>query len=458
MERVAAGRLAVGCVAAALGLTVLLALLGPSALQPRLTGAGWVPFFVDAGLPGWTAIGLAAAVVVVGTAGVLLGLYGAPSLRVLRWLGVAAVLLLAFLPPIGSSDHLNYAAYGRLVTLGHDPYSVTPDRFPADPVLGAVEEWAATPSVYGPVTTGVQAFASFVGGDSVRLTVFVMALVNAAAFLAVAWMLGSRGVVLWTANPLVVYHLVAGVHADTLAIALVVAALVTRFKGVFLGLGVAAKVTVGVVALGVAWESRRNLGRLALVTATALAVSGVAYWLAGARSFDQVFNASKMVSLATPWSVVKAGLQTAVGPGSYQVWIQAGSLILFAVLAALLLRALAPLDAPRVAVALAVAWLFSAAYALPWYDGLAFALLALVPRSWLDYVMVARISLLSLAYLPARQFDQPTGSEWLVDVVRSQVVPWLLLGVVVFLLVRLPRVSAVRPLSVPSPESRSPSR
>ncbi len=458
MERVAAGRLAVWCVAAALGLTVLLALLGPSALQPRLTGSGWLPVFFDAGLPGWPVIGLGAAVVVFGTAGVLLGLYGAPSLRVLRWLGVVAVLLLAFLPPIGSSDHLNYAAYGRLAALGHDPYSVTPDRFPGDPVVGAVEEWATTPSVYGPVTTGVQALASLVGGDSVRLTVFVMALVNAAAFLAVAWLLGSRGVVLWTANPLVVHHLVGGMHADTLAIAFVVAALVTRFKGVFLGLGVAAKVTVGVVALGVAWELRRNLGRLAVVAATALAVSGVAYWLAGPHSLGQVLNASKMVSLATPWSVVKSGLQAVIGPGSYQVWIQIGSLLLFAALAALLLRALAPLDATRVAVAFSVAWLFATPYALPWYDGLAFALLALVPRSWLDYVLVARISLLSLAYLPARQFDQPAGSEWLVEVVRSQVVPWLLLVVVVFLLVRLPRVSAVRPPSVPSPESRSPSR
>lgn len=458
MERVAAGRLAVGCVAAALGLTVLLGLLGPSALQPRLTGAGWVPFFVDAGLPGWTAIGMAAAVVLFGTAGTLLGLYGTPSLRVLGWLGVGTVVVLAFLPPIGSSDHLNYAAYGRLLNLGHDPYSVTPDRFPGDPVLGAVEEWAATPSVYGPVTTGVQALAGLIGGDSLRLTVFVMAVVNAAAFLAVAWMLGSRGVVLWTANPLVVFHLVAGMHADTLAVAFVVAALVTRFKGVFLGLGVAAKVTVGVVALGVAWELRRNLGRLALVAGTALAVCGVAYWLAGPHAFDQVLNASKSISLATPWKLVQYGLQGVFGSGAYRVWIQIGSLVLFAALAALLLRALAPLDAARVAVAFSVAWLFSTPYALPWYDGLAFALLALVPRSWLDYVMVARISLLSLAYLPARQFDQPAGSQWLVEVVRAQVVPWLLLGVVVFLLVRLPPGSAVRPPSVPSPGSRSPSR
>ncbi len=368
-------------------------------------------------------------------------------------------MVLAFLPPIGSSDHLNYAAYGRLLNLGHDPYSVTPDRFPGDPVLGAVEEWAATPSVYGPVTTGVQALASFIGGDSLRLTVFVMAIVNAAAFLAVAWMLGSRGVVLWTANPLVVFHLVAGMHADTLAIAFVVAALVTRFKGVFLGLGVAAKVTVGVVALGVAWELRKNLGRLALVAATAFAVCGVAYWLAGPHSFDQVLNASKSISWATPWKLVQYGLQEVFGSGAYRVWIQIGSLILFAALAALLLRALAPLDAAR-----GSRWRSRSRGCSPrptrcpgmtgsrsrcwrWFRGRGST------TSWSPGSRCCRS-----AYLPARQFDQPAGSEWLVEVVRAQVVPWLLLGVVVFLLVRLPRGSAVRPPSVPSPESRSPSR
>lgn len=97
--------------------------------------------------------------------------------------------LLAFLPPSGSADHLNYAAYGRLVTLGQDPYAITPATLPGDPVTGAVEEWAGVTSVYGPVATAVQALASLVGGDSVRLTVFVMAVVNAATFIGTALLL-----------------------------------------------------------------------------------------------------------------------------------------------------------------------------------------------------------------------------------------------------------------------------
>ncbi len=80
-----------------------------------------------------------------------------------------------------------------------------------------------------------------------------------------------------------------------------------------------------------------------------------------------------------------------------------------------------------------VAWLFAAPYALPWYDGLAFALLAIVPATALDGFVVARLAVLSLAYLPARQDGQPPDLGWLVTVVRAQVVPWILLALTVAL-------------------------
>ena len=78
------------------------------------------------------------------------------------------------MPPVGSGDHLNYAAYGRMVVTGSDPYVTTARDLPADPVTRAVQDWRSTPTVYGPVATAQQAFASLIGGTSVRLTVFVM--------------------------------------------------------------------------------------------------------------------------------------------------------------------------------------------------------------------------------------------------------------------------------------------
>ncbi|MFC4011626.1 glycosyltransferase 87 family protein [Nonomuraea purpurea] len=443
-------------IAASVLLTILLGVLGPSAMVPTLPGPSWQPPFSLTTRPGgYLVIALGAAAIVLGGAGLAAGFAALArgwTFRADLWVGagIAAVVVLAFLPPSGSADHLNYAAYGRLAVLGHDPYTVPPEQLGGDPVAGAVEEWRGVTSVYGPVATAVQALAAVVGGDSVRLIVFVLAAVNAAAY-AVTGLLLFRSAagddarqrqvaLLWAANPLMIYHLSAGMHVDTLAIACMVAALVCgaagrhAASGLLLGIGVGVKATAGLVALGPAWELRRSPRSLAIVTACAVAVAGIAYAVAGPQVLNQVGAAGRRVSLAVPWSLMKRGLQHAFGPGAYTVWIQVGSLLLMAVLVVLLLRAFsraqhrAP-QAAEVAVAVVVAWLFSSAYALPWYDGLAFALLALAFQPGLAAFMTARVSVLSLAYLPARQAGQPPGArEWLVDGVRANIVPWLLLA------------------------------
>ncbi|WP_244312614.1 polyprenol phosphomannose-dependent alpha 1,6 mannosyltransferase MptB [Microbispora hainanensis] len=477
-----AARLAPAAGGLSIVLTITIGVLGPSAMVPYLPGPSWQPpYSLDLAPGGHLVIALAAAALLLGTAGLALGLAypgRMPRARTLVVAGCAAAAVLAFLPPSGSADHLNYAAYGRMAALGDDPYATVPADLPADPVIGRVEEWRNTPSLYGPVATAVQALASHVGGDSVRLTVFVMALVNAAAFVAVGLILHRatagdpvrqrRAALLWTVNPLLVYELVAGMHLDTVAIAFVLAGLVAR-RGVLLGLGIAVKATVGVVALGTAWELRRSPRRLALVAGLAALTVLVAYLLAGPHSLDQLLNASKSVSLATPWKLVQRALQGVFGPGAYRAWIQAGSLLLLAALAFFLLRGrpAAGREGPVVALAVAVAWLFATPYALPWYDGLGFALLALVAWPGLEAFLVARLAVLSLAYLPARQADQPGDLGWLVDVVRGWVAPSLLLALTIALLwwaarsaarVRTPPAPAAPRPSGPSPGSRSPSR
>ncbi|MFF0312551.1 hypothetical protein ACFYSC_34415 [Streptosporangium sp. NPDC004379] len=455
-------------------LTVLIGLLGPSAMVPALPGPAWQPpYSLGARPDGHLVIVMAAAAIVLGG----LGLAGAlrarsgPAPRLLLVAGCATAGLLALLPPSGSADHLNYAAYGRLAALGLDPYAVTPAGLPADPVTGAVEEWAGVTSVYGPVATAVHALASLVGGDSVRLTVFAMAAFNAAAFIGTALLLHRftradavlcrRAALLWAANPLMIYHLAAGMHVDTLAVACMVAALVAHAagnaaragavpggpavsggsvisggwwragSGVLLGLGIGVKLNAGLVALGPAWELRRSPRRLAVVAGTATATVLLTYGLAGPHVLDQVGAASKKVSLATPWQLVKTGLQAAFGPGAYSSWIQLGSTLLLACLAWLVLRATPRATAPAVAAALVAAWLFAAPYALPWYDGLAFALLAMAGgASWpaLETFVLARTVVLSLGYLPAREAMRPADLLWLKTLLRERVVPWSLLA------------------------------
>ncbi|WP_143020380.1 hypothetical protein [Sinosporangium album] len=459
------GLLAMIAMGASVLMTVAIGLLGPSAMVPRPPGPAWhPPYWLNAAPPPHLVVGVAAASIVLGALGLGAALSAARrgGLAGARWFlvaGCAAVGLLALLPPSGSSDHLNYAAYGRIAALGLDPYAMSAADLPHDPVAGAVEEWRTTTSVYGPAATAVQALASAVGGESVRLTVFTLALVNAAAFIGTSLLIHRftrgdlRATLLWAANPLLIYHLAAGMHIDTLAIACVCAALVAGAygagrggaglpayrhagSGVLLGLGIGVKINTGLVSLGPAWELRRRPGSLALVAGAAtLTVAGL-YALAGRHAFDQVSAAGKMVSLATPWSLVKRWLQLVFGSGAYALWIQIGSLLLLVALAWLLFRVLRDTAgrATTVSAVMVVAWLLAAPYALPWYDGLAFALVALVPATALDGFLVARLAVLSLAYLPARAVGQPPDLWWLTEVVRKEVVPALLLALTAALL------------------------
>ncbi|TDD24229.1 DUF2029 domain-containing protein [Nonomuraea diastatica] len=480
-------------------------------MVPALTGPAWQPpYSFDVRPDPHLMIAMAAAALVLGGLGLLLALSLTRNLRVHPGLARSAVMIgclaagvLAFLPPSGSGDHLNYAVYGRMVTLGVDPYTHGAVDLPGDPIAGAVEEpWREEPSVYGPVATALQAAASWVGGDSLRLTIFVLALFNAAAFIVTGLLIDRfasddparrlRAALLWTANPLLLYQLVAGMHVDTLAIACMVAALLSRARpaasGVLLGLGVAIKINAGLVALGPAWELRRRPARLALMAGCALAVVVAGYAIVGTAAIEPMTRTSKAISHASFWKLVQGWLQSVVGTGSaYRGEIQVGSLLVLALVAWSLFRLASGaaagragtqagpdlgsrigwarggvpdgggLEAPAVATVLVVAYVFATPYILPWYDGLALGLLALVGASALDGFVVAHLLVLSLAYLPARVESQPQDLEWLRTVLRPQLA-WALLALTVALLVwawraagraRTPPASAARRPSTP---------
>jgi hypothetical protein len=460
-----------GLVLAAAGLAcfLLVAFLGPSVMEPALPGGrGQPPYSLVAHPSPYLVIALTAVGVLLTAAGLALCLSAARRgwrfrPRVLLIAGAIAAAAFVLMPPVGSSDHLNYAAYGRMAATGHDPYATTARDLPADPVARAVQDWKDTPTVYGPVATAQQTFASMIGGTSVRLTVFVMSLTNALAFLAIGLLLQRaargdpgrelRAALLWAANPLLLFELVSGAHNDVLAIAFAVAGLVVFARpgertvarclltGALIGVGAAIKVNVAIAGGGPALvllsecarERSRAVIRLAGLAAAAAAVTAGAYLLAGPHSLDQLNRASQSVSLATPWHLL-------AGPGGGLVAtiprhiVQLGSALLTVLLAVLLLRALSRSQdttprAFRIAAALALAWLFAAPYALPWYDGLGWALIALLPWSRFDGLLLARTSVLALAYLPARDprlAGLPHDLGWLITVVRAQITPWVL--------------------------------
>ena len=531
-----AGRAGLAATAVSITLTLAVALAGPSVMEPALPGgrggpggAGQPPWAFGLHLSPQATVSLAAAALAAGTAGLGLCLHAlrrgwTVSPRIVLAAGLLAATALALAPPFGSSDHLSYAAYGRMVVTGHDPYRTTPAMLArlGDPVGRAVQDWRTSPSVYGSLATGGQALASWIGGTSPRLTVFALSLLGLAAFAATGLLLhaltgGSRvrqlrAGLIWTLNPLLLQVLVAGAHVDSQAIVFCAAAIAVfswgqagqgpaRFgpaavAGVFTGLAFAVKLSFVLVAGGLvvaallAWWPRGGPGQagrlrqplrtrwgpLVLaaggVTAGFLVTAAAAFLPWGVASLGPALRAGSYVSIGSPWRWVRSGLQLLVGEASANDLVRAAAIMLAAALLALFLRPLlslaggagpgsrggsvgtaapgvpapGPVGLPVLAAGssfvIGFAWLVAWPYVLPWYDGLAWALLALLPWAalpWaaLDWLVLARTAALAFGYLPARGIAMPAGLGWLQSVVRTVVTPAILLAVTVLLVLVL---------------------
>ena len=530
-----AGLVAIGVSVAC---TFAVAVAGPSVMEPVLPGwAGSPPWSLGLHPSPYLAVGLTAAGLAAGTLGLVLVLrairsgWSVPARAVLV-AGLLAAAALTLVPPFGSSDHLSYAAYGRMLVTGHNPYTTTPAQLAAlgDPVARAVQDWSGTPSVYGPLATAIQGLASLAGGTSVRLTVFVLGLANLAAFAVTALLLHRmtrhdpaqqlRAALLWACNPLLLQVLVAGAHVDGQAVVFGVAAVAVMFgpwpraaretieargakgawggeappkggfgglvpprgvrgggqpsrdrggswggrpppasraavAGVLVGLGFAVKVTSALVGVGLAIalmlilgrQWRRLVPRLAALGAGFAVTAGAAVAIGGSAMLRQSSRASDMVSIGSPWRVIRTIIHLAVTGTAATDIVKFGAIALMVALAVLLIRGLPSAAGGTAAFALALAWLFAWPYVLPWYDALAWALLPLVPlvpgtaAAGLAWLLLARTAALGFGYLPARQTEAalPSGLGWLQPVVRHGVTPTVLAVATAWLVVLMVR-------------------
>ena len=73
----------------------------------------------------WASALLAVGGVAAGLLAVRRGARYRPRILIIGGLLIAAVLTV--LPPAGSTDPLDYAAYGRILAMGHSPYVLTPE-------------------------------------------------------------------------------------------------------------------------------------------------------------------------------------------------------------------------------------------------------------------------------------------------------------------------------------------
>jgi alpha-1,6-mannosyltransferase len=399
----------------------------------------------------WLAAILGGGGVIAGLAAVRRG--ARVSVRALLVAALIAVAVLTMLPPAGSTDALDYAAYGRIVTLGRSPYVMTPyhlllthDAFSRSVPV----EWDQHVTLYGPLATVEQAVAAILGGPSTARIVFWLKLGNAIAFGAVALAADGllrrdpaarlRAHLLWTINPLLLWGLIAAGHLDVLAAAagllglLVVGGwpagaglmpgrrpgqagsppggqpinpglLRAVAAGVLVGMAADIKISYVLFALGLAWALRRSPAALLAAAGGALAVLLPTYTWFGPPAVKAVLSRSSNTTADNFYQLFS-------GPNGYvlQHLVLIAAVVVATLSALVLWRLPARVRTPpaiQPALALSVAWLFVWPYQLPWYDAMIICLLVLYPASRLDWLVLARLTAGTIALMPGSPSPLP---------------------------------------------------
>ncbi|KJK46386.1 membrane protein [Lentzea aerocolonigenes] len=151
---------------------------------------------------------------------------------------------LVFCVPMFSRDVYSYLAQSEIAARGLDPYVLGPaNALGVDHVLtrGVPNIWRETPAPYGPLFLAFGRLTAMLTGDHVVSGVFVHRLLVLCGLAMIVWALprlaARFGVppvgALWLGalNPLVLFHLVIGVHNDGLALGLMLVGLELAMRG-----------------------------------------------------------------------------------------------------------------------------------------------------------------------------------------------------------------------------------
>lgn len=354
----------------------------------------------------------------------LLGMLGAmrrgwrPGVPRLFAAGAAAVALCSSLAPIGSADVASYAAYGRIAALGADPYRVSPADLGGGYAQLVSPSWLHAPSVYGPLATWIQQAAATVGGDRPWLTIWLLLLANAAAFLATGLLLvrvardGNRAALLWVANPILIGQLVAGGHLDTFVALLAAAALAVSRRaatwhrdatvGVLLGLACCLKVSTGLVVAGVvvALLLERDRARALRLSAAAALTVVALYAGYGLHALAPLGAAAHLVSVPSLWQAVQQLGDSTVG-GALTDAVIGVAWPVVTIVVARRLRPRLPRATPLVVgipFVLSLAWVLAAPWSMPWYTAVSWLCAAVLPRNALVGWLLAATTFLALMH------------------------------------------------------------
>src|ERR1700753_73398 len=195
--------------------------------------------------------------------------------------------------PVFSRDTYSYLAQGALLRDGLDPYAVGPIENP-NPLLDNVSPiWTITTAPYGPAFIMSARLVTMLVGNHVIAGTMLLRLCMLPGLALLIWAtprlarhLGANApIALWICvlNPLVIIHLMGGVHNEMLMVGLMTAGITLTFErrhvaGVTLiAIGVAVKATAGIALPFMVWVWMRHLrDRRGYRPLTAFAAAGAA--------------------------------------------------------------------------------------------------------------------------------------------------------------------------------------
>jgi len=328
---------------------------------------------------------------------------------------VAWTVPILVMPPLFSRDVYSYAAQGRMVARGINPYLHGPSTLGNGPFLRLVDPlWRHAPAPYGPAWERLSEVIVELAGHDPRASVVGFRLAALIGLALIAWgvpaLAASVGrdrsvaFALGPLNPLVLLVLVGGAHNDALMLGLLVAGCaLARRRHVVAGLllcALAAEVKVpaliGAAFIGWWWSDRGSSWvRRAPRVLAAVAISAGAMVVVGAvaglgwRWLDGLSNPGVVVSWLDPATAAGLALGHLAGLVGYRGhsagFVQSARSVGLALAAALSFGLI--VRSRRIGEVQALGYSLLAFVVLgpvvwPWYETWGFVFLAVVAEGW----------------------------------------------------------------------------
>jgi alpha-1,6-mannosyltransferase len=223
--------------------------------------------------------------------------------------------------PLFSRDTYSYLAQGALLRDGLDPYVVGPVDNPNSLLDDVSPIWTTTTAPYGPAFILVAKFVTMLVGNDIVSGTMLLRLCMLPGLVLLIWAsprvarhVGANGAAaLWICvlNPLVIIHLMGGVHNEMLMVGLMMAAIALTFAGrpvwgvSLIAVAVAVKATAGLALPFLVWVWMRQLQeRLNLRPVRAFAIATAA----SALIFVAVFTVLSLAAgVGLGWLTALAG-------------------------------------------------------------------------------------------------------------------------------------------------------